>query len=350
MVLSLASTANASRRASLHGDIMLEDVTDVYAMPQLLLKYRNLMRIQMGTSNSVGDGLFIFGTETMAFALAAHRTDQTGPFAGLLADRSGGSSVLNGWQSYAGVNGPYNSAGTVFDAMLSIAMGDDAALGFRLGFGHGGTAADDGNGNTGNNTTTGILLEGGYSMTGDTRMDLGLSIAIGLGSDDAAQTSGSDIGIGAHLRMYLPMDDQVELGIVGGVNLRFAGITPDNGGGGTSEFDLALLFGAGPVYKLEKARISGYGFVSFSTQSDDPNIDGDNDATSVTNLTIPGIHMALEVDLTDWFIFRGGLEAAWTLTSNGNEANDATNGTREVAYGWSSGFGLVFDRFTFDLA
>lgn len=356
MLFALTTNANASRRSSLHGDILLEDVTDSYFMPQLLLKYRNLMRIHMGSSAQQGDGLLIFGTDAMAFGVVAHRGDNVSPASSVMLSAEGlPGAILNGATSFPLLT-QFGVPSTVVDLMMAMKMGDDAGLGFRLGIANAGTSTSPDGGDTTGVSQTSLNIGAGYSMLGEAlRMDLSLNLNIGLGSDTTAgvdnETSGNDILIGLNGRFYLPMEDQVELGIIGGVNLGFGGITQSFGGTDTSSshFDLSVIAGAGPVYKLAKARLSAYGFLGFSTSADDPNTDADNDDSSTTGIIIPGVHMAMEVDVTDWFRFRGGLEYAWHIASTGDGNNNST-GENSGSFGWSGGFGLVFDKFTMDFA
>lgn len=345
LLAPLSAQAQQARRASLDGNRLIEDLTDVYANPQLLGKYRNIISFGMGTDYNTGDGLLIFGNDTMAFGLAAHRSDNLNPLGALATGAAQSASLLNG----AATNlDAIAMPGTVFDAMLSLNMGDAAALGFRLGFAHGGTSAGpDGQGPS----VTQILLEGGYSMFGDTRIDLGLFFALGLGSDDTGggDVSATDINIGVNGRIYLPMEEQVELGLLGDLGVGF-GSTSSGGADGPSSFNLGINVGAGPVYKLEHARIAAYAMVGFNTSSTDSDANGDTTSSGNSRVIIPGINMAAEIDLTEWFHFRAGLEAAWAIDSQNAEGDDDGSSSTGAQFGWSTGFGLTFDRFKFDLA
>jgi len=355
MLLALTANANASRRSSLHGDILLEDVTDSFFMPQLLLKYRNLMRVQMGSDASTGDGLLIFGTDAMAFGVVAHRGDNASPSGSVMLSAAGLPGILTGAQSFPLLT-QFGTPSTIVDLLMAMKLGGDAGLGFRLGIANAGTSTTPDGGDSTGVSQTSLNIGAGYSMLGEAlRMDLSLNLNIGLGSDTTAgvdnETSGNDIKIGLNGRFYLPMEEQVELGIIGGINLGFGGITQSFGGNesSSSNFDLSIVAGAGPVYKLAKARIAAYGFLGFSTSSMDPNTDADNDDSSTTTITIPGVHMALEVDVTDWFVFRSGLEYAWRISSDSDAAGNS-QGSNSGSFGWSGGFGLVFDKFTMDFA
>lgn len=357
MLFALTANANAqSRRSSLHGSLVLEDVTDAYFMPQLLLKYRNLMQIDMGTSADQGSGLLIFGTDAMAFGIVAHRGDNVSPSGAVMLSAEGmPGSVLNGATSFPLLT-QFGVPSTIVDLLMSMKLGDEAALGFRLGIANAGTSNSPDSGDSTGVSQTSLNVGAGYSMLGESlRMDLSLNLNIGLGSDTTNgvdnETSGNDIRIGLNGRFYLPMEEQVELAIIAGINLGFGGITQSAGGNdvSSSNFDLGIVAGAGPVYKLGKARIGAYGFLGFSTSSQDPNTDQDNDDSSGTSITIPGVHMAMEVDVTDWFRFRGGLEYAWMIQSQSNAAGDS-QGQNGGTFGWSGGFGLVFDKFTADFA
>lgn len=354
LVLTLATNVNAARRSALHGNLLLEDVTDVYAMPQLLLKYRNLMRVHVGSDLSTGDGLLIFGTDTMAFGIVAHRSDNTSPFGSLMTPGAASPSLLQGAQSYP-LLGAFPQPHTIVDLLMSLKLGESASLGFRLGLANGGTSTSPDGGDSTGASQTSILVGAGYSLMGDSlRADLAFNLAIGLGSDTTSgvdnELSGNDINIGLAGRFYLPMAEQVELGILGNLGVGFGGNTQAFAGGesSSSAFDLNVSAGAGPVYTLGKARIGAYGFIGLNTSSQDPNTDAEDDDTSSLTLIIPGVHMAMEVDITEWFRFRAGLEYRWMIESDSNAGG--STGENGGTFGWSGGFGLVFDKFTLDFA
>jgi len=353
MVLALATNVQAARRSSLHGNLLLEDVTDVFAMPQLLQQYRNLIRIHMGADAETGDGMLIFGTDAMAFGIVAHRGDNTSPFAGLRLAADGVAGALLGGArgfSYTANSPDFPRPHNIVDLLFSLNMGDTAGLGFRLGLANGGSSVTPDGGDSAGDSQTSINFGAGYSTFGEDsmRMDLSLNLSVGLGSTDSVQTAegdsvtGSDIGIQLNGRFYLPMEEMVDLGILGGLNLNFASVDP------ASRFALGAIVGAGPVYRLGKARISAYGFLAFRTSTQDPNTDVDDNETTTTNLTIPGVHMAMEVDLLEWLRFRAGLEYAWGI--RGTSTSTVSESTREGSFGWSGGFGFVVDQFRLDLA
>ena len=292
----------------------------------------------------------------MAFGLVAHRGDNVSPFGSLLLSAEGlPGAILNGANSFPGL-GQFPRPSTIVDLLMGMKMGDAAGLGFRLGLANAGTSVTPDGGDSTGSSQTSINLGVGYSMMGEgLRADLSLNVNVGLGSDTTAgvdnETSGNDIGIGLNGRFYLPMQDQVELGILGGLNVGFGGITQSVGGNDSSSstFALSALAGAGPVYKLNKARLAAYGFLGFQTGSVDPNTDADDDDSSGTLITIPGVHLAMEVDVTEWFRFRAGAEYRWTIASE-SDAGGNSQGENSGSFGWSGGFGLVFDKFNLDFA
>lgn len=354
MLFGVVTEAQAGRRDSLHGSLILQDSTDIYAFPQLLGAYRNLLRIEMGTDGETGDGTLIFGTDAMAFGVVAHRGDNTNPYGALgLPGSQYAGALLRGANSFSGLSGvgtlprPQN----IVDLMMALKLGDAASLGFRLGLANAGSSTTPDGGDSTGVSQTSINFGAGYSMFGDgLKMDLGLNLNIGLGSDSTAgvdnETTGNDIHVGVNARFYLPMQEQVDLAIIGGVDLNFGGVSAPGNDSGT--FGLNIGAGVGPVYKLEHARLAAYGFLAFSTRNNDPNKDADNDDTTFTNLTIPGVHMAMEIDLTEWLQFRAGLEYAWLI--NGTSTASGSQSDRTGSFGWSGGFGLLFDQFRVDLS
>ncbi|MCA9518872.1 MAG: hypothetical protein KC635_28245 [Myxococcales bacterium] len=330
-------------------------MTDVYAFPQLLGVYRNLLRIEMGSDANTGDGTLIFGTDAMAFGVVAHRGDNTDPFGALaLPAQAYAGALLGGARSYPILSGigSLPAPANIVDLMLALNMGDAAALGFRLGIANAGSSTTPDGGDSTGVSQTSINFGAGYSMLGEgLKMDLGLNLNIGLGSDSTAgvdnETTGSDIHVGVNARFYLPMQEQVDLAILGGIDLNFGGISTP--GGDSSVFGLNIGAGVGPVYKLEHARLAAYAFLAFATRSTDPNTDADGDDSSTTSLTIPGVHMAMEVDLNEWLQFRAGLEYAWMINGQ-SDANNNSQSENTGSFGWSGGFGLIFDQFRVDIS
>jgi hypothetical protein len=69
------TTALADRRTGLGGNRLFEDRDDIFAYPQRILDYRNLIMFDYGATQNSGNGVMLLGSEAMAFGVAVHRGD-----------------------------------------------------------------------------------------------------------------------------------------------------------------------------------------------------------------------------------------------------------------------------------
>lgn len=350
---SYPTSADASRRSSLNGNLLIEDVTDIYLFPQLMQNYRNLIRIQMGATFAEGDGLFVFGNDSAVYGISLHRGDNVSPLGALQLPERGLTSVLRGASSVPGIT-VFTAPETLVDLMAGFDLGG-ASLGFRIGLANGGEGTEPDVGAITGKSQTAILLGIGYSVAGDFSLDLAFDASLGFGSEQPdANTTTSQFGANISLsaRAYSKQDEQIRLGLLGAVGVNFDSSTTEVSNNDTSGsgFGMRLIAGLGPVYSIPKmnATVSAYALVGIEFDSSDANVDTNGNESSEFTLTIPAIQMAAELSLTEWLIFRAGAGYNWRYASE-TDTNDTTESDTGGDFGWSVGLGLVVEEFNLDL-
>jgi hypothetical protein len=358
--------ADAARRASLSGNVLIEDRDDVYLWPQLAVNYSNLAAFEYGPAAAVGNGLLLWGSDTAAFGVAVHRGDlfdnHLFPYNGLnpsgaLGDLADPTVPLAGT---IGVN-----SGTIVDLMAGFDVGGGLA-GARLSLGNGGvsnTPADPDAAETSSGITF-VKLQGGYSLSNPLTLDTSLSLTYAGGSQDAGDDTpleGSNFGVGLKVRGYSELGGGLELGFLGDVifNSTSVDATPDPDGDTTtaSESGFAIQAGAGPVWDLGGAdfdtTVAGYGVLGFASTSTDQNTDEDDDASGASRLILPGFNLAADIQLLEWLYFRTGAQYLWVIDGTSQETpafdGEVETSTRAPGgFGWTAGFGLEKGNFRFD--
>jgi hypothetical protein len=350
-LLLAAPPALANRRASLHGNLLMEDPQDIYLFPQRALDYRNLVRFDMGHEEPdgfPGDGLLLFGSDTFAMGIAAHRSDQLDPFGSVQLPAGAADALLMGPPNLFAAQG-YAAPFQFADLLFSFELGAGLA-GARVMFGRSGESTDA-PGNTdeskGQNL---ILLAGGFSMKGDFRLDTALDLLIDTASEVAAGQdvqSGFGFGLGLHARGAMNTGEGVDLGFLGSFGFSSVSNTVEATDTTTSLTNIRLVLGAGPVYRLgDKAQIAAYGILGIDNTSTET-ATGDQSAEVSSNvITIPAMRLAGEFWLLEWFAVRAGLEYSYDLTLGTTADTDTT--TIGGGFGWSTGVGFTKGDFAFD--
>jgi hypothetical protein len=200
----------------------------------------------------------------------------------------------------------------------------------------------------------------GWGERGEsTRVDLSGALTLDFGSavaggeDDA---SGTHIGVSGLLRAFVPMEDTMDLGWLANAAVASNSVTDEMAAMEPSASTLAFTagLGVGPAFRFGNASVAGYGIARFLYSSNDPNSEGDDDASSNYVLVIPGVHVAAEVPLNDWLYVRTGAEYAWNINGSSNDgggpgdADDTGTSATAGAFGWNAGLGVVIDDFRFD--
>jgi hypothetical protein len=362
--------ADAARRASLSGNVLIEDRDDVYLWPQLVVNHANLAAFEYGPNAGTGNATLLWGDDRMAFGVAVHRGDlfdnNLFPYnglspAGALSDLGDPAVPLAGT---IGVN-----SGTILDLFAGFDVGGGLA-GARLAIGNGGdssTPADPDATQTSNGVTF-IKLQGGYSLSGPLTLDTALTLNFATGSndvttpdDDFSTQEGTNFGLGLKVRGYSELASEFDLGFLGDIVYNSTSIDrtadPDADTITSSQSGFALQAGVGPVWELGGADfdtvIAGYGVLGFSSTSNDADTDTDDNATGNSAWLLPGFNLAADIQLLDWLYFRSGAQYLWAIQGasqeNANFDGDDEQSLRGPGgFGWTAGLGIEKGNFRFD--
>lgn len=418
VTLGVASDAHADRRSSLNGNLLIEDVDDVYFYPQLALEYRNLVSFDyypgasltgiiggqgsdetaapaQGEQAMGGGGLLLFGDENFAFGISSHRQDVFGStvhgFLGAGDLYTYGPAANQAW-SYFGYNSPLppalsdtpnvgDAAGPnsnfltplqMVDLLLAFRLAPDHSLGFRLSVGQNNASVEvDAPGLTEKDSwnTTAINLTAGYSVRSNIKLDVNLELGLGFFSNGFETTQNNEPNYadsGTFLpsftlsnRTLVPLQENIELGVVGIIHVNSSSVTNENGVSPQSSTtpleyteDSTNFFieaGAGPVYTLpDNTTIAAYGTLGFGYSS--YSLDGGDRDISSTSLLLPGFKLALEHWLWDWMAFRSGLTSRYHFQSQAQTFSDentpnVSGSANHYEFLWSVGVGIKLGNF-----
>jgi hypothetical protein len=349
VVAAVASTAHADRRTGMAGNLLIEDKDDVYFFPQLTSTYRNLVSLDYGPTDDTGNALLTLGDQDFAFGVALHRSDALTPwFVGRNTELGGliPDAPLSIFQppntTAASIT---QSPATIIDLLFAT-----GALGFRVALGRSYTGSSDAM-STSNTAIMGEVGWGTGTRGTDTRIDLSGSVLLNFaGTTDAMgddASSGTGIGVNGLIRAYSPMDATMDLGFLGrlGVNSVSvaSAVAPEPA---DSLLNFYLGGGVGPAFRFGDAQVAAYGVINFDYRSNDPNSEVDMDEVSRLGVIIPGINIAAEIPLNDWFQVRTGAQYNWELADF--SAEPAGSGNQDGTFGWNAGLGVVLDQFRFD--
>lgn len=366
VVLSLVGVqdAEAARRDSLSGNLLIEDRDDVFIWPQLVVNNTNLVGFEYGPAAGAGNAYMFWGSDTAAMGVAIHRGDLFNPNLfpyGSVPGNPGVGALGDVQGPLAGVVGV--NSGTIVDLFAGFDIGGGLAGG-RLAIGNGGnsiTPADE-NIDEQSASETFFLLQGGYSLTGPLTLDTALTINFATASQDVGDDSpieASNFGLGLKARGYADLGQPFELGFLGDVFYNSASIdrTPAPDGDTTTEDNsiFAIQGGAGPVWEVggedNDTVIAGYGVLGYASTSNDPDTDNDPNQTGTSSVILPGFNFAADIELTDWLFFRSGAQYLWTINGTSTETDDGDDETSTRApggFGWNAGMGVEVGNFRFD--
>src|SRR5262249_50325385 len=74
-LLALASPSHAARRSSLSGNLLIQDVDDVFFFPHLVTTHKRMVTYDYGTAANLGSGGMVFGSEKLTIGAFTHRSD-----------------------------------------------------------------------------------------------------------------------------------------------------------------------------------------------------------------------------------------------------------------------------------
>lgn len=396
-VAIITNTASANRWASLQQNQLIEDKENVYLYPQLLLDYRNSIgfdygsEVARGETEQVGTGrvLYLGGWKKFGLGMSARYGSISPAFSApipndLLSQETGTlylgeNSSTNLFPAYsigsligmlgsdaidpATVAPPFG----VMDAFLAIPTGI-GAFGARLGIAtRAEYATSDADEREGSGETL-LTLAAGLSGKGNVRWDTSLNLAVDFYADENeaanpnTKTSGTLVRASVSGRGYIPIANEVDLGLLG--NLIFSNGSMSSKAGDTeietSGLGFGVMAGVGPVFRIdENVVVAGYGLLGIAFSALDQPSDSDaNDTISDLLIFIPALRIAADIGITDWFFFRGGVQYSFQLasssldedvTSNANEENVKSISRNNGTLGLSAGIGFkTTDGFTID--
>ena len=353
-----ATTAYADRRTGMRRSLLIEDSDDMFLFPNRMATYRNLISLDYGPSENAGNAVLTLGGGDAAYGFALHRGDLMDPY-GVNTNPFGvtAQGALNDLPSvFSGVNPNLNQPpATMLDFLYARKLSGNTDFGLRLGLGRGSNVNTVANSDTGAEEKF-LSLQGGFGsgVRGQTtRLDISLSLGGAMGQTITAgtqQTKGSRFNADALGRVFVPMDSQLDLGILGSLGARSVGVTNStlNPSQRAAQTDFYFAGGLGPAFRFNKASVAGYALVRAQFDKLDGDTNTPNNETANTSLVLPGMHVAVEVPVADWFYLRSGAEYTFNvmLTSapGANNGSSSNNGN----FGWNAGFGIVMDQLRFD--
>jgi hypothetical protein len=362
LALSIPRNARAdARSAGLAGSLLIENRDDIYFLPQLTLHYPNEIAFSYGASAGAGNGLLLFGSDGFQFGVAVHRGDVQSPM--MINELAGanGPASLFGVSEATKLNGPTSVFGppfgtapaTLVDLLFGTSTGG-GDLGFRLSVGSADTTSTAAGRDTSNGDSF-LMGEVGYgwgTRGQSTRMDLSGAVSLDFAGSQAAGTntaSGTHVGFSGLLRSFVPMDASLDLGVL--VNAQAASISVTNEVATNTPSASVLAFnlggGVGPAFRFGRVQVAGYGVVRVGFQHADPDSTASNDGVDAHTIVLPGVQLATEVPLNDWFYVRTGAEYAFRLIGTNLPANNSMS-RRDGAFSWNAGLGAWIDQFRFD--
>ena len=354
LTMALASTAQADRRTGMYGNLLITDQDDLWFFPQDVLTYRNRISLDYGAGSGAGNGLFTMGDESSAFGLAIHRGDVTIPGAAYFDGPSGAAipgAALANPASPITPGGMFTrvSPSTMVDLMYAM----DSGLGMRLAFGPA-SDKDVADSETGDSEFyllgtvgygTGVRGEDGrYDFSGSVLFDAAGSVNGGEDTRSAAVFALSGL-----FRGFMPMDETMDMGLLGAVGLSNSSVSFDDSDPTvvSSLTTFGVTGGVGPSFRFGDASVAAYGTVALNVTALEPNDQVDNDEIGTATIVIPGVNVAVEVPLNDWFYVRSGADYRWqSFAAADTDGNGNANAS--TLFGWNAGVGVTKNGWSFD--
>jgi hypothetical protein len=381
VTLTLSPSANADRRSSLGGNLLIEDPDDVLIFPHTALKHTRLYTIDLalndvgggdldGAFGAIGNTGLIIGDESFALGVFAHRSDFVNNLATAFSTfgdidslvLTGGGLVGNPSPVGFPFGEPFSSPLQWVDVVTAFDLGG-SPLGVRLSLGHADNSSEAKAGdavNINDNSATVLNLLVGYGMGDDEGFKLDLAAELSFGfqnlttdpdGDAITEESTSNIpSISLLARGKSNLAKGVDLGFIGLLDFRSASSEsneqPANNVSGTSASTIGLEAGAGPIYHVaDRFTISAYATLGFRNIGEDPetNSEVQNDEVSTNIITLPQLRISAEFYVFDWLLLRTGAQFvyAFAMTSQqAGENNENSTSTAGSLYRWVSGVGI----------
>jgi hypothetical protein len=352
LVLVAASPSFAARRSSLSGNLLIQDTDDMFFFPQLVAQQKRLVTFDFGTTDGLGSGGMVFGTESFAFGVFAHRSEFLGALPDGYLTRGDIDNITRAGAIDRGI-GP--NALNWIDVLAGWQAGD-MPIGVRFSVGRGNDdpaeAAPTDPDVQQNINAFNVIVGARFPQWGATDASLEFSYANAEQNDATLTRDSSPWEISVGLRHTANEEsDALVLGWLGMFNYGSGtvDVTPVGGGPGTSTDDtkLNVVVGAGPVYKpSDRTNVAMYGTFEYAQTKTET---GTTTETH-TNTVIPGWNVAAELEAASWLQFRAGLRSKFNFFDDHHEATgvDTHDKNNSLDYAWTTGVGIHLANFTVD--
>ncbi len=357
VLVSTAMDAQAARRSSLAGNQFINDADDMFAFPQLMMKYKNRLIIDMAPSGGdEGNGSIIFG-DNVVWNFNTGRgnyLNNTAYWAGGGSDRYSGFSsfFMNGTP---GSNGSEGSSLEWWDLGVAFNLGD-MPWGVNVSWA---TDKDKVSPPTGDPTTDNSSNMLSFQV-GTTLGSIELAGEVGFGSytDDLVGLDPSDQNDWTFFNFSLLARGDIE--DFGGLDWRWIAAY-SNGSNEPKVTDAVKLSTSGfrgslgPVWgtpgEWEVAAYLNFNYLS----NDDPDFVNPETKDSTSFTGFPAYNFAMEYYLNTWLVARGGVmsqNAFWTDTNEnaGDPITEDKEDYRENFFMWTLGLGVDKGNWGLDIA
>ena len=353
VLVSTAMDAQAARRSSLAGNQFINDADDMFAFPQLLMKYKNRVIIDMapGADGENGNASIIFG-DNMVWNFNTGRSDflnNTAAWAGGSADRNSfGLDFLNGTP---GSNFSDGNSLEWWDLGFATHLGD-TPFGVNISW-----AKDNDKFTQADGTVT----------TDNSSHMLSLQAGVTLGFAELA----GEVGFGSYKDKMLtvaPTDQndwdffnfsllaRGDLEDLGGLDWRWIAAyvngSNESKAAGMEKLTTTGFRGSfGPVWGTPgEWEVATYMNFAYSSQDEVNGFTGE--VTNSTMTGFPAYNMAMEYYLNSWLVARGGvMSSSFTDTEKvALVAGETEENERDYLFMWTMGLGVDKGMWGLDLA
>lgn len=354
-LLALASPSFAARRSSLSGNLLIQDQDDIFFFPHLVTAQKRMVTFDFGSSDGIGSGGMVFGSEQITLGAFTHRSDFLGALSDAFFTRGDIDHVGTGVGSFPTPGGNSVGIGVGPDALNWI----DAIIGWQMGETPWGVRFSLGRGNVDPAPDTIDESVTAFNAIVGTRLnrwnaDVSVEFTYASATDNAAagKTESSPFHVGVGVRRTAGEEsDALVLGWLGtfGYTSGSLDFTPTGGTqSSTDRSSMDLVIGAGPVYKPnDRTNVAMYGTFEYSQQKDEsPAL-----TETWTSMVIPGWNIAAEVDLASWLQWRAGMQSKFRFFNNKNEPTPGTateDKSNILNFGWTTGLGMKVGQLQID--
>ena len=368
LLTTSAAHAESARVLSFAGHRLMEDPTDVFMFPGLLFAHSNRLHVDFEPNAQSGQGGLTFGDDRIIGVHVGRGMLRHHPRTLIPA----GSVILSDFEEFADVLRGHQvqelpAPGMVADVLFGLPTG----LGFRLSIANSivdtistttpppDPVPDDvcGTNETGTEFRTLEAGAGWSQRTADRKTDIGGTISLHTvkrvtqGCLDAEAIGTPSVAAAA--RVAFRMDDRMELGVLGQVEMRDRSVEFSRLEVDTERSVMAVTAGVGPRYALSNdVKAVATAVIGMSLGSGKFRQDAETPATelSTTRYILPGIDLALEAKWKEWLTARAGVLNRYVITTaeqdNGTvKIESVTTSSEHLA---AAGVGIHWGRFTLD--